>query len=101
MLEFWSAALSRQFRIVPKVPPRPGSSLLIGTIGSQSKPFRMISLYSCKNKSFAMIFLQKNGGGGWNISRKTLNLVRNQCAHRARAQASQNEQLRICRTYNA
>src|SRR6266566_1836195 len=63
MLEFRSAELSGQFRIAPKSPPRQGSSLLIGIIRSQSKPFRMISLYIYENKSFAMISLRKNRGG--------------------------------------
>src|SRR6266566_5895357 len=68
-----------QFRIAPEALPRPGSSLLIriywGIIGSQSKPFRMISLQIYRNKSFAVISLQKiGGGGGWNISPKTLSL---------------------------
>src|SRR5438309_11189797 len=76
MLEFRSGQLSGHFRIAPKSPPRQGSSLLIGIIRSQSKPFRMISLYIYENKSFAMISLRKNRGRGvWNISPKTLSLV--------------------------
>src|SRR6266702_4803280 len=64
MLEFRSAELSGQLRIAAKGSPRQGSSLLIGIIGSQSKPFRMISLHIYKNKSFAMISLRKNRGWG-------------------------------------
>jgi hypothetical protein len=65
-----------QCRIAPKAPPRPGSSLLIRIIGIRSNPFRMILLHIYQNKSFAVIFLRKNrGGGGWNISPKTLSLV--------------------------
>ncbi len=64
MLEFRSAELSGQLRIAAKGSPRQGSSLLIGIIGSQSKPFRMISLHIYKNKSFAMISLRKNRGVG-------------------------------------
>ena len=65
-----------QFRIALKAPPRPGSSLFIRISGIRPKLFRMISLYIYENKSFAMISLRKNrGGGGWNISPKTLILV--------------------------
>src|SRR2546427_1823167 len=64
MLEFRSAELSGQLRIAAKGSPRQGSSLLIGIIGSQSKPFRMIFLHIYKNKSFAMISLRKNRGWG-------------------------------------
>src|SRR5438445_13493013 len=74
MLEICSAALSRPFRIAPKSPPRQGSSLLIGIIHSQSKPFRMIFLHIYKNKSFAMISLRKNRGWGVKYLPKTLNL---------------------------
>src|SRR5260370_900669 len=52
-----------QFRIALKASPWRGLSPLIGIIGSQSKPFRMISLYIYANKSFAMISLRKNRGG--------------------------------------
>src|SRR2546427_8383464 len=79
MLESCSAASSVNPEL-SKAPSRQGSSLVIGiywgTTGSQPKPFRMISLHTYRNKSFAVISLQKNrGGGGWNISPKTLILV--------------------------
>src|SRR5438445_9776564 len=64
MLEFRSAELSDQLLIAAKGAPRQGSSLLIGIIGNQSKPFRMVSLHIYKNKSFAMISLRKIGGWG-------------------------------------
>src|SRR6266581_5749986 len=65
-----------QFRIAPKAPPRPGSSLLIRISGIRSKLFRMISLHIYQNNSFVVISLRKNRGGGvWNISPKTLSLV--------------------------
>jgi len=62
MLEFRSAQLSGQLRIAAKGSPRQGSSLLIGIIRSQSKPFRMIFLHIYDNKSFVVIFLRKNRG---------------------------------------
>src|SRR6266700_2447606 len=53
-----------QFRIALKAPSRRRSSLFIRIIGIRSKLFRMI-------------FLRKNRGGrGWNISPKTLSVVR-------------------------
>jgi hypothetical protein len=52
MLEFSSAALNGQLRIAPK-------ALLLGLVSSCSKPFRMIFLHFCENKSFAVIFLRK------------------------------------------
>ena len=76
-----------QFRIAPKAPPRPGSSLLVriywGIIGISSKLLRMILLHIYENNSFAVIFLQENRGGGeWNISPKTLSLSSGSAASR-------------------
>jgi hypothetical protein len=53
-----------QLRIPAEGSPRQGSSLLIGIIGSLSKLFRMIFLHIYDNKSFVVIFLRKNRGGG-------------------------------------
>src|SRR6266699_6630895 len=64
MLESCSAALKAQFRIAPQAPPRPGSSLLIRIIGIRSMAFRMTFLHIYRNKSFAVISLRKNRGGG-------------------------------------